>query len=94
LSKHHDKSYPIKERRGRRKSINLATVSANNHYAGFDTGTASIFRKMVGLPKAAYIVSRKSRTRRRKMTNLTFIIVVVTSSSSIIIQSKVPFQML
>jgi hypothetical protein len=38
------------EGKGRgRKSINLAIVSANNHYAGFGPGTASIFRKMVGL---------------------------------------------
>jgi hypothetical protein len=33
----------IKEERGRRKSINLAIVSANNHYAGFGPGTASDF---------------------------------------------------
>jgi uncharacterized protein YecE (DUF72 family) len=35
---------------GRRKSINLAIVSANNHYAGFGPETANIFRKMIGLP--------------------------------------------
>jgi hypothetical protein len=29
-------------------------VSANNHYAGFDPGTANIFRKMVGLPEATW----------------------------------------
>jgi hypothetical protein len=44
----------LKEGGGRRKSINLAIVSANNHYAGFGPGTANIFRKMVGLPEAAY----------------------------------------
>ena len=38
--------------RGRRKSIKLTIVSANNHYAGFGPGTANIFRKMVGLPEA------------------------------------------
>jgi uncharacterized protein YecE (DUF72 family) len=43
----------IKEE-GRRKSINLAIVSANNHYAGFGPGTANIFRKMVGLPEAQF----------------------------------------
>jgi uncharacterized protein DUF72 len=43
----------IKEE-GRRKSINLAIVSANNHYAGFGPGTANIFRKMVGLPEATW----------------------------------------
>ena len=37
-----------------RKSINLAIVSANNHYAGFGPGTANIFRKMVGLPEATW----------------------------------------
>jgi hypothetical protein len=41
-------------RRGRRKNINLAIVSANNHYAGFGPGTANIFRKMVGLPEATW----------------------------------------
>lgn len=39
---------------GRRKNINLALVSANNHYAGFAPGTANLFRKMVGLPEAAW----------------------------------------
>jgi hypothetical protein len=42
----------LKEEGGeRRKSINLAIVSANNHYVGFGPGTANIFRKMVGLPE-------------------------------------------
>jgi hypothetical protein len=40
--------------KGRRKSINLAIVSANNHYAGFGPGTANIFRKMVGLPETQF----------------------------------------
>jgi hypothetical protein len=35
-------------------SINLAIVSANNHYPGFGPGTANIFRKMVGLPEATW----------------------------------------
>jgi uncharacterized protein YecE (DUF72 family) len=39
---------------GRRQSINLAIVSANNHYAGFGPGTANIFRKMVGLPEVIW----------------------------------------
>jgi len=43
------------EGRGRgRKSINLAIVSANNHYAGFGPGTANIFSKMVGLPEVVW----------------------------------------
>jgi hypothetical protein len=46
------KSY--QRRRKRKKSINLAIVSANNHYAGFGPGTANIFRKMVGLPEAVW----------------------------------------
>ena len=45
----------IKQEEGEgRKNINLAIVSANNHYAGFGPGTANIFRKMVGLPEAAW----------------------------------------
>jgi uncharacterized protein YecE (DUF72 family) len=41
--------------RGRgRKNINLAVVSANNHYAGFGPGTANIFRKMVQLPEVKW----------------------------------------
>ena len=42
------------QRRRRKKSINLAIVSANNHYAGFGPGTANIFRKMVGLPEVIW----------------------------------------
>jgi hypothetical protein len=38
----------------KKKNINLAIVSDNNHYAGFGPGTANIFRKMVGLPKATW----------------------------------------
>ncbi len=41
----------IKEQRGARgRSINLAIVSANNHYAGFGPETANILRIMIGLP--------------------------------------------
>jgi len=36
------------------KNINLAIVSANNHYAGFGPGTANIFRKMVQLPEVIW----------------------------------------
>jgi uncharacterized protein YecE (DUF72 family) len=35
---------------GRGRSVNLAIVSANNHYAGFGPETANTFRKMIGLP--------------------------------------------
>jgi uncharacterized protein YecE (DUF72 family) len=44
----------IKQEGGGRKNINLAIVSANNHYAGFGPGTANIFRKMVDLPEATW----------------------------------------
>jgi hypothetical protein len=38
----------IKEQKAARgKSINLAIVTANNHYAGFGPETANIFRKMI-----------------------------------------------
>jgi len=43
----------LKEER-RRKNANLAIVSANNHYAGFGPGPSNLFRKMVGLPEAAW----------------------------------------
>ena len=44
----------IKGEGGGRKSINLAIVSANNHYAGFGPGTANTFRKMVGLEEVTW----------------------------------------
>jgi|1186.fasta_scaffold09716_2 hypothetical protein len=31
-----------------RDKLNLVIVAANNHYAGFDSGTANTFRKNVG----------------------------------------------
>ena len=40
--------------RGRRKSIIIAIVSANNHYAGFGPETANTFRNMVGLSETAW----------------------------------------
>ena len=41
----------IKEQKAARgRSISLAIVTANNHYAGFGPETANIFRKMIGLP--------------------------------------------
>jgi uncharacterized protein YecE (DUF72 family) len=35
-------------------NVNLAIVSANNHYAGFGPATANTFRKMIGLPEALW----------------------------------------
>ena len=54
----------IKEQRGARgkeKSINLAIVSANNHYAGFGPETANTFRKMIGLPSINWQEANKRK---------------------------------
>ena len=37
-----------------KEDLNLAIVSANNHYAGFGPMTANIFRKMVGLQEVQW----------------------------------------
>ena len=34
--------------------LNLAIVSANNHYAGFGPGTANTFRKMLDLSEVTW----------------------------------------
>jgi len=34
--------------------INLAIMTANNHYAGFGPGTVNIFRNLLGLPQAGW----------------------------------------
>src|ERR671933_2390642 len=47
------------QRGGREKSINLAIVSANNHYAGFGPETANMFRKMIGLPSLNWQEAKK-----------------------------------
>jgi hypothetical protein len=69
----------LEERRGRRKSINLAIVSANNHYAGFGPGTANIFRKMVGLQEAQFSKDAENKKEEDDKSNL-------HSSSSLSIQ--------
>ena len=51
---------------GRRKSINLAIVSANNHYAGFGPGTANIFRKMVGLPEVIWSNGEEEKNKNEE----------------------------
>jgi hypothetical protein len=38
-------------REEQRDRLNLAIVSANNHYAGFGAGTANTFRKMLDCQK-------------------------------------------
>jgi uncharacterized protein YecE (DUF72 family) len=53
------------EGRGR-KSINLAIVSANNHYAGFGPGTANIFRKMVGLPEVGWSNVEEEKNKKEE----------------------------
>ena len=39
--------------------LNLAIVTANNHYAGFGPTTASMFRKIIGLPEVHWINTNK-----------------------------------
>ncbi len=60
--------------------VNLAIITANNHYAGFGPGTANIFRNMMGLHQ-----SDKTRKRRRDAWKLwlplVFQIVHFTNSS-------------
>ena len=53
------------EEGGGRKNINLAIVSANNHYAGFGPGTANIFRKMVDLPEATWNKKQEEEQKSR-----------------------------
>jgi hypothetical protein len=81
-----------KKGRGRRKSINLAIASSNNHDAGFGPGTVIYSRIWWGCQRPHILKMR--RIRRKKMTNRTYVAAIVTSISSTIIQSKVPFQIL
>jgi uncharacterized protein YecE (DUF72 family) len=39
--------------------LNLAIVTANNHYAGFGPVTANMFRKIIGLPEVNWIHTKK-----------------------------------
>ena len=39
--------------------LNLAIVTANNHYAGFGPATANMFRKIIGLPEVNWIYTNK-----------------------------------
>jgi uncharacterized protein YecE (DUF72 family) len=52
-----------------RKSINLAIVSANNHYAGFGPETSNTFRKMVGLPKVTWEYDKNKKTHEDEEEN-------------------------
>jgi uncharacterized protein YecE (DUF72 family) len=60
----------IKEQKAARgKSINLAIVTANNHYAGFGPETANIFRKMIGLPLLNWEETKMKYNKLVQITN-------------------------
>jgi uncharacterized protein YecE (DUF72 family) len=63
----------IKEQKGARgrRSVNLAIVSANNHYAGFGPETANIFRKMVGLPPINWQEAKEKYSKLVQTDNAT-----------------------
>ncbi|PWU79476.1 MAG: hypothetical protein DLM72_17065 [Candidatus Nitrosopolaris wilkensis] len=42
--------------------IKLSIITANNHYAGFGPGTANIFRNMLGLPEATWVIEAEVDT--------------------------------
>ena len=56
---------------GRGRSVNLAIVSANNHYAGFGPETANIFRKMIGLPSLDWQETKKKYDKLVQTENAT-----------------------
>jgi len=45
-------------------NINLAIVAANNHYAGFGSGTANTFRKMLDLSEVTWNDIKVPQTER------------------------------
>ena len=59
-----------------RDRLNLAIVSANNHYAGFGPGTANTFRKMLDLSEVTWndvevsYVKDEALSSNTKQTNL------------------------
>jgi len=62
----------IKEQKAaREKSINLAIVSANNHYAGFGPETANIFRKMIRLPSLDWQEAKENYDKLIQTDNAT-----------------------
>ena len=64
----------IKEQKGaREKSINLAIISANNHYAGFGPETANIFRKMIGFPSINWQEAKRKYDKLVQTDNATII---------------------
>jgi uncharacterized protein YecE (DUF72 family) len=56
---------------GRRKSINVAIVSANNHYAGFGPETANTFRRMIGLPSINWQEAKRKYDKLVQADNAT-----------------------
>jgi hypothetical protein len=62
----------IKEQKvARGRNINLAIVSANNHYAGFGPETANIVRKMIGLPSINWQEAKRKYGRLVQTDNTT-----------------------
>jgi hypothetical protein len=60
----------IKEQKAARgKSINLAIVTANNHYAGFGPETVNIFRKMISLPLLNWQDAKKKNDKLIRTDN-------------------------
>jgi hypothetical protein len=55
-------------------NINLAIVAANNHYAGFGSGTANTFRKMLDLSEVTWynvkVPQREAVSDNTKQTSL------------------------
>jgi hypothetical protein len=57
--------------RGRKNNINLVIVAANNHYAGFGSGTANLFRSVIGLPQASWEEDEQNLSRERDLKQST-----------------------
>jgi hypothetical protein len=52
-----------------RDNLNLAIVSANNHYAGFGLGTSNTFRKMLELSEVTCNDVKISHSEGMKSSN-------------------------
>ena len=59
----------LRSKGARGRNINLAIVSANNHYAGFGPETANIFRKMIGLPSLDWQEAKMKSDKLVKIDN-------------------------
>jgi hypothetical protein len=49
-----------------RNEVSLAMIAANNHYAGFGSRTANLFRKMVGLSELSWSSTTTATTKGEK----------------------------